>query len=205
MQYPDSPNGIFMIDPTGPVDDAVLPFEVFCDMSSDMGKTILNQTHHQEGGMFHVSYDNNLTQVVAVIDRSVHCRQLLKLKCNGNYTGSRQMSWKSRSNEVMYNWANPTGSRGCPCGLQEGCYQIDKLCNCDIGEDVITSGDDTLTDVGYITDKATLPVVQMNIESYHDSGDEVTLGPIECNGAASELQGPRNSGSDTTVGWELLQ
>ena len=38
IQYPDAPSGIFQIDPTGPLDD-VLPFEVYCDLDYDIGKT----------------------------------------------------------------------------------------------------------------------------------------------------------------------
>ena len=37
IQYPYAASGIFQVDPTGPQDD-VLPFEVYCDLDSVVGK-----------------------------------------------------------------------------------------------------------------------------------------------------------------------
>ena len=44
-----------------------------------------------------------------------------------------------------------------------------------------------LSDGGYLMDKDTLPVMEINIGNR--TGDVLTLGPLECYGAVSENQG----------------
>lgn len=44
-----------------------------------------------------------------------------------------------------------------------------------------------LSDGGYLMDKDTLPVMEINIGNR--TGDVFTLGPLECYGAVSENQG----------------
>ncbi|XP_072033072.1 uncharacterized protein [Amphiura filiformis] len=200
IQHPDAQSGIYQINPRGPDDNEIVPIDVYCDLSSDMGKTILNQTLTEESHILTAVYQNDLAQVLAVIDRSEHCRQLLQMECDGSYVGQRaERFWISRSNNTMYNWGTPTGTRGCPCGLIEAaCYNNDTFCNCDIDE--VTPG--MLNDSGYITDKDTLPVLMIDIRS-DLSIDDFILGPVECNGAASEIQGGRVPGPDLTLGWNL--
>ena len=88
---------------------------------SDAGKTIMNQTLKQENNALKATYENALSEVTAVIDRSISCRQHLKVECQGSYIGERvERFWKSRSYDVMYNWGTPNGTTGCYCGLMEG-------------------------------------------------------------------------------------
>ena len=57
---------------------------------------------------------------------------------------------------------------------------------------MVTTGNVTmLTDEGCLRDKDTLPVTEINIGTVV-SGDVFTLGPVECNGAASEITGKKS-------------
>ena len=92
-------------------------------MISYLGKIIMNQTLKHEANTLKATYENTVSQVTAVIDRSVSCRQHLKVECQGSYIGERaERFWKSRSYDIMYNWGTPNGTTGCQCGLMEGWF-----------------------------------------------------------------------------------
>ena len=84
-------------------------------------KTILNHTLQEQGDRLLVNYDNTLSDILAVINVSAHCRQFLQVECGWGYNGSSpDRYWLSRNNDIMRNWATPTGTKGCPCSLLEG-------------------------------------------------------------------------------------
>ena len=57
---------------------------------------------------------------------------------------------------------------------------------------MVTTGNVTmLTDEGYVRDRDTIPVTEINIGT-DVSGDVFTLGSVECNRAASEITGKKS-------------
>ena len=67
------------------------------------------------------------------------------------------------------------------------CYQTNTICNCSIEE--VTAEDTTLFDLGYLTDRSTLPVLEVNVATDTFTGDLYALGPVECYGSFIETQG----------------
>ena len=69
--------------------------------------------------------------------------------------------------------------------LSGGCLLDGKFCLCS-GDKVIN---DVTSDGGYLMDKNTLPVTAIHIANFAESGDNVTLGPVECYGVANNPEG----------------
>ncbi|XP_072017450.1 uncharacterized protein [Amphiura filiformis] len=123
IQHPDSPSGVFKIDPLGG-----MPFDVYCNLSSAIGKTIFTPSLQlvEEEGYLKAEYSTKIADITAVVDRSVHCRQQLQVECDTNDITERAARfWYSRNGIRMFNWATPTGTTGCQCGLLRAleCYE----------------------------------------------------------------------------------
>ncbi|XP_071951884.1 uncharacterized protein [Antedon mediterranea] len=181
-------NGVYMIDPDGP-SSGLDPFQVVCDMTSDLsvGYTTIHHDKEEEGnvknyeekGSFQVivTYAQNRQQIEAIKNVSTSCRQFIKYNCIGSLFTNGHQYWKSVDGEDMVNWGGvPTGTKGCECWMTRSCDDVTKRCNCDVNDEL------PRMDQGYLTDKATLPVSELR---FGDTGHQnergiYTLGPFQC-------------------------
>ncbi|XP_034192438.1 neurexin-4 isoform X1 [Osmia lignaria lignaria] len=186
------------VDGSGPLK----PFPVVCEFFTDgRVRTILRHNNErmtpvdgfQEPGSFvqDIIYDADMDQIVALLNRSMSCRQRISYECihsklfnspvpQGDYFRPNSW-WVSRNNQKMDYWGGALpGSRKCECGILGNCADSTKWCNCD------ADLDGPLEDSGDITEKEYLPVKQLR---FGDTGTPVddkegryTLGPLICEG-----------------------
>ncbi|EDO28997.1 predicted protein, partial [Nematostella vectensis] len=85
--------------------------------------------------------------------------------------------WVSRDGHKMTSWGGaPTGSNKCACGVTGTCANPAYRCNC-------SSNDGTWReDSGLLTDKDTLPVIQLRAGDTDASTEDgyLTLGKLMC-------------------------
>ncbi|XP_033119469.1 collagen alpha-1(I) chain-like [Anneissia japonica] len=181
-------NGVYTIDPDGP-DAGLDPFSVVCDMTSDLtiGYTTIQHDKEEDGnvnnaetqGSFRVdiTYDHTSEQIAAIKNVSTSCRQFIKYQCIGSLFDGGYHYWVSVDGDQMFNWGGvPTGTTGCACWITKTCDDVTKRCNCDVNDAVPRQ------DLGYLTDKATLPVSQLRFGDTGDTAEKgvYTLGPLQC-------------------------
>ncbi len=124
---------------------------------------------------------NKMADIEAYIATVASCRQFTKLECRGSYfmRGANCAHPYSRSGAMLNYWGGgPTdGSGGCACGITNSCYNAAYKCNCDANDDYAT-----LTDQGYMTDKAVLPVKEVRFGDTGSSSEYIyfTIGKLEC-------------------------
>ena len=127
-----------------------------------------------------------MEQVIAIIERSQKCEQLVKYECYnaGFYFGQQggpASWWVSRDGAKMTYWGGALpGSFKCKCGMTDSCDVKGEVCNCHQNENIWTE------DSGDLTDKDTLPVTELR---FGDTGttsegdNEIgyhTLGALRC-------------------------
>ncbi|XP_076823445.1 neurexin-4-like [Clavelina lepadiformis] len=131
-----------------------------------------------------ISYNVDMDQIVALINRSSHCRQYIKYRCRASliFHGDNEdfASWISRDGTQMRYWGGATSQRNdyCACGETGNCVDPSQKCNCDRNTAPETS------DEGYLTDKDALPVTGLFFGDTDDSAEFGwhTLGPLICTG-----------------------
>ena len=185
-------DGEYILDPDG-LDPDHGPVTVFCNMTGRLG---LAETHvrHDSQDRTHVDgceprdcysrpirYSMPMAQIIALVKNSAHCIQLISYECKGSQL-IHYASWQSRTGERRYYWAgaSPVGGN-CACGITQSCNDSTIRCNCNKNDGVWRS------DVGYLSDKASLPVTNLY---YGDTGSDSdieegyhTLGPLVCYGS----------------------
>ena len=194
-----SSSGNYIIDPDGK--GGVTPFSVYCDMSDKggVGVTVIShdsesRTHvsnipfcgHSNPGCYSksVSYSGiSATQLEALTRVSQNCEQFIKFECNNGvaFVPESVAWWVSRDGRKMNYWGGAGGSANmCACGVTNSCSSSGKKCNCHNG------GSGWREDSGLLTDKSALPVTQIRLADFDDSGEEGyhTLGKLKCYGQA---------------------
>ncbi|KAL2720327.1 neurexin-4 isoform X2 [Vespula squamosa] len=191
------------VDGSGPL----APFPVTCEFFAD-GRvmTVLRHSNEvptpvdgfEEPGSFiqDISYDADLDQIEAFLNRSTRCSQRIKYECKHSKLFNSPVPqndyfkpnswWVSRQNQKMDYWGGALpGSRKCECGILGNCADPSKWCNCD------ADLEGRLEDSGDITEKEYLPVKQLRFGDTGTPLDEkegkYTLGPLICEGDGSEL------------------
>lgn len=123
----------------------------------------------------------NLSQIVGLVNISAGCRQFIKYECfQSRLLASDTGWWVSRDGSTMRYWGGaPPESGKCACGVDQTCVSPKRgNCNCD------SELSEWLEDSGFLTDKSTLPVIQLRLgdtgvateKGYH------TLGKLMCYG-----------------------
>ena len=127
----------------------------------------------------------NISQLVSLINVSLHCEQFIKYECRGSTL--TYGLWVSRDSIEMTYWSGAAPeSHMCACGMNGTCAQPSKStcsCNCCANDGVWRE------DSGVLTNKTHLPVKQLrfgdtsedpkfNEQGYH------SLGKFKCYGIA---------------------
>ena len=192
-----SSSGNYIIDPDGK--GGVAPFSVYCDMSDKEGVGVTVISHDSESRS-HVAnipgcswipgcYSKDVTyteasaaQLSALTRASQNCEQFIKFECkNVAFLPESVAWWVSRDGRKMNYWGGAGGSANmCACGVTNSCSSSGKKCNCHNG------GSGWREDSGLLTDKSALPVTQIRLADFDDSGEEGyhTLGKLKCYGQA---------------------
>ena len=197
----EKPSGNYIIDPDGK--GGVAPFSVYCDMSDKggVGVTVISHDSESRTHVVHipgcgvtpgcyccyrkdVSYTGVSTAQLAALTRvSQTCEQFIKFECNNDvaFVPESVAWWVSRDGRKMNYWGGAGGSANmCACGVTNSCSSRGKKCNCHNG------GSGWREDSGLLTDKSALPVSQIRLADFDDSGEEGyhTLGKLKCYGQA---------------------
>ena len=161
-------------------------FQVFCDMESKggigvtvFGHDIESRDQARKQYTRNINYDITIQQIVAVINQSSHCEQFIRYECYENALlryGSAW--WVSRQGKRMNYWGGAAVDSGmCACGMNNSCAN-GFSCNCD------ARLSDWYKDSGFLTDKSTLPVIQLRYTGMGDSDvggfGYYTLGKLFC-------------------------
>lgn len=189
----DDTSGHYFIDPDGG-DIGEVPFEVFCNMTMENGLGVTVISHDSEARTLVDGFDidgnykrdivytgANLSQIVGLVNISAGCRQFIKYECfQSRLLASDTGWWVSRDGSTMRYWGGaPPESGKCACGVDQTCVSPKRgNCNCD------SELSEWLEDSGFLTDKSTLPVIQLRLgdtgvateKGYH------TLGKLMCYG-----------------------
>ena len=197
LKCSEKPSGNYIIDPDGK--GGVAPFSVYCDMNHKGGVGVTVISHDSESrthvanipgcgldpGCYRkdVSYTGVSTAQLAALTRiSQTCEQFIKFECNNEvaFVPESLAWWVSRDGRKMNYWGGAGGAANtCACGVTNSCLNGQK-CNC------YNSGSGWREDSGLLTDKSALPVTQIRLADFDDSGEEGyhTLGKLKCYGQA---------------------
>ncbi|XP_072008929.1 uncharacterized protein [Engystomops pustulosus] len=189
-------SGRYTIDPDG-VGKGVPQFEVFCDMSSNTGITVIGHNSErrmpvspcEEAGCYkrELVYSANLLQLNALTKVSQSCEQFVRLDCRHlRFIQSGWGWWVSWDGRKMDYWGGSNPSiGGCACGRTGTCSSPEKLCNCDSNDNVWR------TDDGFLRDKTTLPIQAVHFGDTNDFPLEMayhTIGKLRCRGQGYSWQ-----------------
>ncbi|XP_056376863.1 uncharacterized protein LOC130273681 isoform X2 [Hyla sarda] len=183
-------SGRYIIDPDG-VHKGVPKFEVFCDMSSHSGITVIGHNSErrmpvspcEEAGCYRreLIYSADLLQLNALTKVSQSCEQFVRLDCRHlRFIQSGWGWWASWDGKRMDYWGGADPSiGGCACGRTGTCSSPDKLCNCDSNDNIWR------TDDGFLRDKTALPIRAVYFGDTNDFPLEMayhTIGKLRCRG-----------------------
>ena len=123
-----------------------------------------------------------MNQIVALIYQSKNCEQFVKYDCYkaGFYFNVPDSWWVSRQGSRMTYWGGAQPNSGkCACGMTNSCQDPSKRCNCD--QNRVAWNEDS----GYLTDKNTLPVMELRFGDTGKLGydNEIgyhTIGKLRC-------------------------
>lgn len=127
-----------------------------------------------------ITYESSINLIIALIDHSAQCRQLLSYECSGSgfyFNSSRPNSWwTSRFGIKEYNWGGNTVNA---CACHPHCSPPDLRCNCDSGQRF-----NWTRDFGYVEDRAKLPIRKVVFGDVSRIGQlgYVRVGELECTG-----------------------
>ena len=198
LKCSEKPSGNYIIDPDGK--GGVAPFSVYCDMSDKggVGVTVISHDSESRTHVANISgctYNNpgcyskdvtytgvNVAQLAALTRVSQNCEQFIKFECKGPvaFVPESVAWWVSRDGRKMNYWGGAGGAANtCACGVTNSCLNGQK-CNCS------NSGSGWREDSGLLTDKSALPVSQIKLADFDNSGEEGyhTLGKLKCYGLA---------------------
>lgn len=185
-----SESGKYVIDPDG-VDKGLSEFEVFCDMSSQSGITVIGHDGErripvspcEDPGCYkrEFTYSADLAQLNALTKVSQSCEQFVRLDCRHvRFIQSGWGWWDSWDGEKMDYWGGADPSiRGCACGKTGTCAFPDKLCNCDSNDNIWR------TDDGFLRDKRALPIKAVYFGDTNNFPLEMayhSIGKLRCRG-----------------------
>ena len=189
-KYVSSVSGNYLIDPDGK--GVLAPFSVYCDMTDKnrIGVTVIN--HDSESRTYVPSQNRlrdihytraSLSQLASLTSVSSHCEQFIKYEYydSGLYLRNPASWWMSRDSARMTYWGGASpGSGKCACGMTNSCADSRFGCNCDKDDYVWRE------DSGLLTDKTTLPVIQLYIGDVGGPKEKgyYTLGKLKCYGIA---------------------
>ncbi|XP_040209436.1 uncharacterized protein LOC120940562 isoform X2 [Rana temporaria] len=189
-----SESGKYVIDPDG-VDKGLSEFEVFCDMSSQSGITVIGHDGErripvspcEDPGCYkrEFVYSADLAQLNALTKVSQSCEQFVRLDCRHvRFIQSGWGWWDSWNGEKMDYWGGADPSvRGCACGKTGTCAFPDKLCNCDSNDNIWR------TDDGFLRDKRALPIKAVYFGDTNNFPLEMayhSIGKLRCRGRAKK-------------------
>ncbi|XP_078597661.1 neurexin-4-like [Branchiostoma floridae x Branchiostoma japonicum] len=183
----------YVIDPDGP-DFGAEPFAVDCDL--DTGTTVISHDSEDRTAVLDkcypagcyerkVNYQATLEQLSALAAVSHSCKQNFTYECYhssfGVLGGDVWAWWTSRDGQRQIDWSGSTSDRDthtCACGEAGPCANPSFTCNCDSNDFAWRE------DSGWITDKRTLPVIQLNFGDTGTSFENAfhTLGKFMCEG-----------------------
>ncbi|CAK8681317.1 unnamed protein product [Clavelina lepadiformis] len=187
----ETDSGNYLISP-----NPNFPFIVHCKFSGSIRETVIEHNSKAEVRINgcepnycyrrKITYAAALSQITALIQQSSNCKQYIKLRCNGvlfnHASGGRAIQWISRSGTPVEYWGGATSLRPgyCACGETGSCRETNRKCNCDSNKGPETS------DEGFLTDKNTLPVMEVQIGDNGDNSEIAwhSLGPLICSGRA---------------------
>ena len=188
-------DGEYLIDPDG-LGAGEEPILVYCNITAKNGLAGTHVNHDSEERTYvngyeapfsyskTVRYNMTMGQITALMDLSGKCEQFISYECRGSLLlGAYRVfgAWESRKGIRMNYWGGASpGSGMCACGMTQSCGPAGHTCNCDMNDGVWR------TDEGYLTDKDSLPVTQLN---FGDTGGIAEggyhiLGPLICYGTA---------------------
>ncbi|XP_078573418.1 neurexin-4-like [Branchiostoma floridae x Branchiostoma japonicum] len=120
--------------------------EVYCDMSSDQqtGITVVHHDKEERASVdgrrgpgprvVNITYSASMEQIQALVSLSSDCEQYLSYDCFESPVFSRpyrhaqyrqHVTWYSRQNTRMINWAGAEGQDGkCACGVTGHFYSL---------------------------------------------------------------------------------
>ncbi|CAH1773844.1 unnamed protein product [Owenia fusiformis] len=203
------------VDPDGE-ESSYGPIFVYCDLEMMDGVGVMVLHHNQEEKMEVQGYEGpgeyeqdldyglEMSDVIALVDRSEYCRQYVKWECyNAAITSpydveSKNTFWSNRKNIQKYYWGGAdVDSKACACYMNESCARSTELpdppptvCNCDANDNVWRS------DEGYIEHKKDLPVHTIFAGETGELPEKgnISVGPLECHGTNNDsLSHPENS------------
>ncbi|XP_072267995.1 uncharacterized protein [Pyxicephalus adspersus] len=185
-------SGKYVIDPDG-VDKGLPEFEVFCDMSSQSGITVIGHNSErripvspcEDPGCYkrEVTYSADLAQLNALTKVSQSCEQFVRLDCRHvRFIQNGWGWWDSWDGKKMNYWGGADSTiGGCACGKTGTCAFPDKLCNCDSNDNVWR------TDDGFLRDKTALPIKAVHFGDTNNFPLEMayhSIGKLRCKGRA---------------------
>ena len=115
-----------------------------------------------------IDYGVSLDELAALTSVSKQCKQFIRWECfDSMLLKDGDGWWVSRQGDRMAYWGGATGHNGkCACGVNvpNSCRDEGRNCNCDAPLPV------WLKDEGYLTDKNTLPAIELH---FGDTGTSV--------------------------------
>nr|XP_042905394.1 uncharacterized protein LOC107445139 [Parasteatoda tepidariorum] len=191
-------SGYYVIDSDGS-DGSVPPFPVYCEIDSDSSEVITVVNHDSEERIYvrssrespgsyirSIVYDNGMDKIRALINASKTCRQNIVWECCGtgfHFGSLKPISWwVSWDKKPQYYWGGAKSNLTCGC-YETGCRNPNYTCNCDSVKNFEWSKDE-----GYLTDKRTLPVLEVRFGHTYKTGQYGfhRIGRLECRGNAVE-------------------
>ena len=194
--FPSKISDNYAIDPDG--EGGENSFIAYCDMVDKNGIGVTVISHDMENrervtdcdspGCLekNVTYTNvTITQLSILTRAASHCEQFIMFECKNEikFVAEKAAWWLSRDRKPMYYWGGAISySRKCACGMTNTCVGGGR-CNC---KNYGPGG--WRNDSGLLTDRSSLPVVQLTIGNVGNSMERdgyYTLGKFKCYGIIS--------------------
>ena len=194
--FPSKVSGNYDIDPDG--EGGENAFVAYCDMMDKNGIGVTVFSHNKENRERvtdcdlprclekNVTYTGvTITQLTFLTRVASHCEQFVMFECKNDiqFIAEKTAWWLSRDRKPKYYWGGAIPySRKCACGITNTCVGGGR-CNC---KNYGPGG--WRNDSGLLTDRFSLPVVQLTIGNDGNSWDRdgyYTLGKLKCYGIIS--------------------
>ena len=194
--FPSKVSGKYDIDPDG--EGGENSFIAYCDMLDKNGIGVTVISHNKENRERVTDCDSprcfeknvtytavTITQLAILTGVASHCEQFVMFECKNEieFIAEKAAWWLSRDRKPMYYWGGAIPySRKCACGITNTCVGGGR-CNC---KNYGPGG--WRNDSGLLTDRSSLPVVQLTIGNVGNSWERdgnYTLGKFKCYGIIS--------------------
>ncbi len=131
---------------------------------------------------YNITYSLDMSIIIALINKSVHCQQYTKAICYNVFFYSPSWGWNSfingRNGQKLDFWGGgPSDGTGCACGITSSCGgAAGNKCNCDANDNLLRS------DEGNVIKKEVLPITSINAGDTGGSSEKFlyTIGPLLC-------------------------